>query len=54
VATMLLQETTLRRPALMQLVLLTATRKKRKMAVVTSGCTVPVVQLPVLQVAHSS
>jgi hypothetical protein len=51
---MLLLETTLRLQVLMQLVLSTATRRKRKTAVATSGCTVPVVQLPVLPVAHSS
>ena len=49
-----LRETILRLQGLMQLVLSIATRKKRKMAVVTSGCTVPVVRLPVLQVVHSS
>jgi len=48
------QETTLRLLALMQLVLRIATRKKRKTAAETSGCTVLVVPPLVLQVVPCS
>jgi hypothetical protein len=51
---MVLQETTLRLLALMQLVLSIARRKKRRTAVATSGCTELVVPLLVLQVAPCS
>ena len=49
-----LQETTLRLQALTQLVLSIATRKRRKTAAATSGCTVPAERLLVLLVALCS